>query len=55
MVHPLKPKKLSTPQADFDHFCQMVEALKGKFPLHKLDDEWVDRLVRTFPLGGLPG
>jgi hypothetical protein len=31
---------------DFERFSEALESLKGKFHMYRLDDEWVDRLLK---------
>ena len=40
MVHPLMK---------FERFEEALESLKGTFQTYSLDDEWVDRFLRTLP------
>jgi hypothetical protein len=49
MVDSLDPKKHEKSKGDFDSFCEQLEELKGKFPLHRLDEGWMTRFLRSLP------
>ena len=57
MVHPLEDyasEKASSPNQKmfgkgYDKFCKQLDALKGKFPLYRLQETWIEMALKRLP------